>query len=233
MSNRPGRVKSTHLNRATTRPGSDGTQRVAAKEADIKLFGNLIREQKRLSERANQDKHDITFESTHQGSAASMAVPPFTVNAVHVDSHIRHGVTAVMQKNLNTEPQVILRSAEHLEIVTPRASTEENSFTAKSKGVDTLVTVVQRIIDNYEKTAEPKQWLIRLKIDHQTNLDIAVEYLGRDEWRLVVRRDDQNESDENPWFGSTDEFITHLKTGLKAAQPSIQISINDVSSGSN
>lgn len=221
MSNRTGKLRSPSITRNSV---NEGNAKVAAKTADIKLFSELLSEKKRLNERTNEHHNDEMFESTQPiadpnlPNTHSTDFPdyPRFVDPVKLDDNLRKQVTD--------------RSAPQLEMSLKATQTATESQQAEKIDITPLVSVVQRIIANHANAKEPKQWLIKLSLNDQRSIDISLEYLGNNEWRIGMREDDgknesrKNESDNTPSHDSLDELYIRVEAELVSRQPDLRIS---------
>lgn len=199
------------------------SSKVAAKSEDIKIFDELIRERKRLNERRNQNNNEAKSDTIGLSGDKRLLNTQMLTNNPKISPDAGTKVSRLQQQDNQRyliESQVVLHSAQSLDLSISTSHSNQTAQSAPSNAVTQIVVVIQRIITNHTSPKLPKEWHLRISIDAQQSLDLSIEYLGKDEWRIGIREDDQN---DNPTGMSADELCAQLEAELAVSRPEFRI----------
>ena len=216
---KPGQARSSGRVGAGQIPDS----RVAAKAADIKAFGDLIREKKRLNERNNEQAASLSTVDQYQPAQAVSI--PFTDTCPGM-FHRLHQIT-------DDTPQGFLTRGGHepaLSLSLNTEGAESPMGTMPPKIIQSVVSVVHRMIMNHEVTGDPKKWDIQLRIDGLQLVEMSLVYEGENEWRLEFFDDQspQQNGQDNAGlpslYESMDDVLPDLEAMLHQSRPQLRLS---------
>ena len=212
-------VNSTKTQKLSRTPGnqipSDTThvqrlERLASAEADIKEFGDLMREYESLQERVSQEHPKLDNGTSEVTANALVENPAWGVNT---------NPAQIKQTDLNEStptgsPPICMEIA-----LASKQSTEANQPIRTSQTTQ-ILDVVQRIISNsHDKT--PRTWNIRLTIEGQANLKLTIDYRGDDQWCIGLLPDNE---EHNEGSMTSTQAEDEILSSLQSTFPTLEIS---------
>ena len=212
-------VNSTKTQKLSRTPGnhipSDTThvqrlERMASAEADIKEFGDLMREYESLQERVN-----------HEHSKLDNGSSEVTANALVANSAWSVNTNPAQIKQIDLNDSTLTGSPTiYLEIALVSEQSTDASQPMRTSQTTQVLDVVHRIISNsHDKT--PRTWNIRLTIEGQTNLKLTIDYRGDNQWCIGLLPDNEEHNEDS--LTST-QAENEILSSLQSTFPTLQIS---------
>lgn len=187
MSSQLSKISRKGTNRLDPDLSAKSAVRLAVKEADIRAFEHLIRERRRLSARTNENNSNDYIESglyqlneSRFPIVQQQIVKPKSI-AGH-DSTLEPAIIATAQMNPKTMQRLELTIA----------SDQQNKYLVRQNSIERLVAVMHRLVLNNNQ-APSKQWLIQLRFGGDQSLQLTLELLGKNEWRIGFREQDKSD----------------------------------------
>ena len=200
------------------------SSRVAAKNADIKAFSDLMREKKRSAERSTEQHPGLsTLEQ-------SLTTAPMSVQTTDMGSGISRG----LERQIIDTPQGSSLNKPHeqtlsLSLNSDGAAGAQGNMSPKI--IESVVSVVQRMIMNHAASADPGKWDIQLGIDGLQVMEMSLVHLGHDEWRLDLVDDQSSRKHDTEFaelvsiYENIEQVLPELEAALREARPALRLSV--------